>query len=161
MSRNSWGIRSLSSRTMRKARFRPSLEMLEDRCTPATFRSIDGTDNNAAHPEWGSAGIDLLRKAPAAYPDGLSAPVVGDPARPSPREISNTVVDQGDADIISNRLMSAMVYAWGQFIDHDIDLTTGGTEAFNIAVPAGDPFFDPNGTGTQVINLNRSLKIGR
>jgi peroxidase len=133
------------------------VEWLEDRCVPATFRSIDGTDNNANHPEWGSAGIDLLRRATAAYPDGFSAPVVGDPARPSPREISNAVVDQGSEDIISDRLMSAMVYAWGQFIDHDLDLTTGGSETLDIAVPAGDPYFDPYGTGTQVIHFTRSI----
>src|SRR5262249_28813133 len=122
MSRNSWGIRSLGSRTLRRARFRPSVESLEDRCVPASFRSIDGSGNNLAHPDWGSAGVDLLRKAAAAY-DGFSGPVVGDPARPSPRAISNAVVDQGGEDIVSDRLMSAMVYAWGQFIDHDIDLT--------------------------------------
>jgi hypothetical protein len=56
--------------------------------------------------------------------------------------------------------MSDWVYAWGQFIDHDIDLTTGGAgtqfQPANIPVPKGDPFFDPNGTGTQVIDFNRS-----
>src|SRR5206468_8679032 len=31
-----------------------------------------------------------------------------------------------------------------------------GTGAFDIPVPAGDPFFDPAGTGTQVIPLTRS-----
>jgi peroxidase len=158
MSRKSWGMRSHNSRMLRKLQFRPRVETLEDRCTPATFRSVDGTDNNQTHTDWGSAGIDLLRKAPAAYPDGLSGPVVGNPTRPSPREISNAVVDQGSEDIISDRLMSAMVYSWGQFIDHDIDLTPGGsTEPFNISVPTGDPFFDPNSTGTQVINFNRSI----
>src|SRR5207237_6701908 len=28
---------------------------------------------------------------------------------------------------------------------------------FNVAVPTGDPYFDPTGTGTQVIPLNRSV----
>src|SRR5947207_15573054 len=46
------------------------------------------------------------------------------------------------------------------FIDYDIDLTTGGkgsqAQAANIPVPAGDPYFDPNNTGTQVIPFNRS-----
>ena len=56
------------------------------------------------------------------------------------------------------RLMSAMMYAWGQFIDHDLDLTGAASPAqpFNIQVPAGDPSFDPGNTGTQVIPLNRS-----
>src|SRR4029079_6692173 len=53
----------------------------------------------------------------------------------------------------------AYIYAWGQFIDHDLDLTeppTTGKESFNITVPAGDPQFDPNSTGAQVIPLSRS-----
>jgi hypothetical protein len=131
---------------------------LEDRVQPAVgIRSIDGTGNNPAHPDWGSAGTDLLRLAPAAYADGVSAPAGA--TRPSARDVSNAVADQGDQDIINSRLMSAMVYAWGQFIDHDLDLTPNATPAqpFNVPVPAGDPFFDPTGTGTQVIALNRSL----
>ena len=53
--------------------------------------------------------------------------------------------------------MSAMVYAWGQFIDHDLDLTlTGTTESLPIPVPAGDPSFDPASTGAQVIPMKRS-----
>src|SRR5436190_20873541 len=30
------------------------LEQLEDRRMPAAYRTIDGTGNNLAHPEWGS-----------------------------------------------------------------------------------------------------------
>ena len=78
--------------------------------------------------------------------------------RPSARAVSNAVADQGGADIISDRLLSAMIYAWGQFLDHDLDLTPSASPAqpFNVTVPAGDPSFDPAGTGTQVIPLNRS-----
>jgi hypothetical protein len=122
----------------------------------SAFRSIDGTGNNLDHPDWGSAGTDLLRIAPAAYADGVSAPAGAD--RPSARVISNTIADQGDEDILSDRQLSAMIYAFGQFLDHDLDLTpnTSGAQPFNILVPAGDPYFDPDGTGTQVIRLNRS-----
>ena len=56
----------------------------------------------------------------------------------------------------NDRSMSDWIYAWGQFIDHDLDLTTTGSTPFDIPVPLGDPFFDPNGTGTQVIALDRS-----
>ena len=41
----------------------------------------------------------------------------------------------------NDRQLSAFIYAWGQFIDHDIDLTeppTADGEAFNIQVPDGD-----------------------
>src|SRR5689334_20252418 len=54
-------------------------------------------------------------------------------------------------------MLSAFAYAWGQFIDHDLDLTPTGSESFNVAVPTDDPSFDPNGTGTQTILLNRSI----
>ena len=30
---------------------------------------------------------------------------------------------------------------WGQFLDHDIDLTTAGEESFNIKIPPFDEFF--------------------
>src|SRR6185369_16688235 len=116
--------------------------------------SIDGTGNNLAHPTWGSAGVDLLRTAPAAYGDGLSTPAGAN--RPSARAISDAVSDQGGEETPSDTSLSAMVYAWGQFIDHDLDLTpTGGTESFNVKVQKGDPSFDPNGTGTATIPLSR------
>ena len=143
-----------------KSPFRKSspleVENLEAREVPAA--SFDGTGNNIAHPTWGSDNTALIRVAPPAYADGASAPTVGAPARPSARLVSNTIVDQGSADSVNDRQMAAMVYAWGQFIDHDLDLTNAASpaESFNIAVPKGDPSFDPNGTGTQVIPLTRS-----
>ena len=134
------------------------LEGLETRqLMAADVRAIDGTGNNLVNTAWGSAGVDLLRTAPAAYADGISSPAVGSPARPSARTISNTVSAQSE-DIISDRQLSAMIYAWGQFLDHDLDLTPTGTagESFSVSVPAGDPQFDPGNTGTQTIPLTRS-----
>jgi hypothetical protein len=137
------------------------LEKLEERCVPSAspFYSIDGSGNNLAHPDWGSVGQDLLRVAPAAYSDGIST--LAGANRLSPRVISDVIVtDATDGNLPNNRFMSDWVYAWGQFIDHDIDLTSNGTgsqfQPAPIPVPSGDPFFDPNGTGTQVIGFNRS-----
>src|SRR6516165_4123169 len=137
------------------------LECLEDRLLPSAsiYYSIDGTGNNLAHPDWGSVGQDLLRMAPAQYGDGISALAGQD--RPSARLISDVIVsDSTDGGTPNNRFMSDWVYAWGQFIDHDIDLTSGGVgsqaQAANIPVPTGDPFFDPKNTGTQIINFMRS-----
>ena len=118
--------------------------------------SVDGTANNVAQSEWGSTQEKLLRLAKAEYGDSISTPNGAN--RPSAREISNTIADQGSEDIISNRNLSAFMYAWGQFIDHDIGLTpTASTESMSIAVPAGDPYFDPQSTGTKVMRTSRSL----
>lgn len=116
---------------------------------------IDGTGNNLQNPEWGSAGEDLLRLANAEYADAIST--VGGEDRPSARLISNTVSDAAGEDVISDRMLSAMIYAWGQFIDHDITLTESGTtETMSIPVPAGDPSFDPFSTGNATIDTKRS-----
>ena len=117
--------------------------------------AIDGTGNNIAHPEWGSTEEAMLRLAEAEYADAISA--VGGEDRPSARLISNEVSDSGGNDEISKRLMSAMTYAWGQFIDHDMTLTSSAeNEKMSIAVPKGDPSFDPTGTGTKTIDTMRS-----
>ena len=123
--------------------------------TPSTIPAFDGKGNNVANPNWGSAGTALLRTAKASYGDGISTP--GGANRPNARTISNALMTQTEATE-SEFGLSNFVYAWGQFIDHDIDLTTSASprEAFNINVPKGDPQFDPQGTGTQVIPLSRS-----
>jgi hypothetical protein len=116
---------------------------------------IDGVGNNNTHRFWGAAGSDLMRFAAAGYGDSLSSPAGA--TRPSARFISNTVVDQGDVSLPDSRNLSDWTYGWGQFIDHDLDLTTSGDEAFDIPVPPGDQFFDPDNTGNQVIFFSRSI----
>jgi hypothetical protein len=122
----------------------------------AEDRSYDGTGNNVDNPTWGAAGTDFVRIAPAAYGDGVSTPSGAD--RPNPRDISNTVVAQSGS-IPNNMGLSDMVFQWGQFIDHDMDLTnlnTNPVEEFDIPIPQGDPIFDPGNTGTQVMQFQRS-----
>src|SRR5260370_6432465 len=123
------------------------LENLEPRCLLSTYRTYDGSGNNQAHPDWGQAGVDELRMAPIAYADGISTPAR--PNDPSTRFISNAANDNNPPpDVNSARYLSDYAYVWGQFIDHDIDLTQGGTGSqlsqFDIPVPNGDPHFDPD-----------------
>ncbi|HEX3870930.1 MAG TPA: peroxidase family protein [Pirellulales bacterium] len=120
----------------------------------SSVESIDGSDVNAKHPTWGEAGNDLLRVATTAYGDGISTP--SGSALPSAREISDLLGSQS-GDVLDDRDVSAFIWAWGQFIDHDLDLTPTGDVPINIAVPSGDPQFDPDGTGTQVLPDTRSV----
>ncbi len=123
---------------------------------PDEIRSIDGTGNNLDNPELGSTDEALLRIAEADYADGVSTPAGAD--RPSAREISNALADVEGDGITSDRGLSAFLYVWGQFLDHDIDLTLTQQdgESFAIEVPEGDPLFDPTGSGEATIPLTRS-----
>ncbi len=132
------------------------LETLEDRCVLASgFRAFDGTGNNLLHDGWGSAGSQLIRIAPPAYADGVSAPAGA--GRPGAREVSNAVMAE-TAETLNGRSMSDYVYVFGQFIDHDLGLTVAASpaERFDIPIPQGDPWFDPAGTGTRTMGMTRS-----
>ncbi len=141
--------------SQRPGRLLVALEQLETRSLMAA-QPLDGTGNNLAHPDWGSTAEDLLRLSPAAYADGVSAPSGAD--RPNARAISNAVAQSPEDGITNDRDLSAFVYAWGQFLDHDLGLTEAALprERLSIAVPAGDPSFDPAGTGTMTISMSRS-----
>ncbi len=126
--------------------------------TVLEFRSMDGYDNNLTYTNWGTPEYHLLRLGEAAYEDNISEPRGGYTSNlPSPRAISETVFDQ-DSSIPNALGASDWLWQWGQFLDHDLDLTpaTSG-ESFNILVPTGDPWFDPFNTGNQEISLTRSI----
>jgi hypothetical protein len=120
--------------------------LLEARCLlDAGFRSITGYGNNQlVKPTWGMSGTDLLRVSPVAYADGISAHSVPNPL--SPREISNNLNNQSDpifsgADNLGtpqSKDLSDFAYLWGQFIDHDMDLTPTqqGSSAEQFPIPA-------------------------
>ncbi|MFT4572047.1 MAG: peroxidase [Hyphomicrobiaceae bacterium] len=119
------------------------------------WRSIDGSDNNQSDSSIGSAGTTLRRLAPADYADGVSELAGQD--RASARAVSNLVCAQ-EEDRSNPVGASDFVWQWGQFVDHDIDLTQGAdpAEAADITVPLGDFWFDPFETGDITISLSRS-----
>ncbi len=120
------------------------------------IRSIDGSGNNLADKEMGAATTPLRRLAKPDYADGVSS--LAGQHRPSARALSNIVADQKRS--IPNRLgASDWLWQWGQFLDHDIDLTEAAVPAqpAPIAVPIGDPFFDPDATGSKEISFHRSI----
>lgn len=122
---------------------------------PFEFRTIDGSGNNGANPDWGRAGIPFLRLTTVDYENGTDSPA--GQHRPSPREISNLVVAQ-PGPIPNSAGASDFLWQWGQFIDHDLDEgpLASPAEPFDIEVPIGDPFFDPTDSGTAKIFLNRT-----
>jgi hypothetical protein len=85
---------------------------------PSPIRSLDGSNNNAAHPAWGQAGVQYSRTASPNYADGVGAMVAG----PSPRFVSNRVFNDVGQNLFSENDISQWGWAWGQFIDHDIGL---------------------------------------
>jgi hypothetical protein len=124
---------------------------------PSEARAIDGSGNNLAFASIGATGTPLLRLFEASYADGVSS-LAGN-NRASAREISNLVSAQ-PFDARANGLGATdFLWQWGQFLDHDIDLSDGvdPPEPAFIEVPAGDPDFDPDGTGEVVIAFNRSI----
>ncbi len=130
------------------------LAQLQDQSN-TEYRSIDGHGNNPQNPDWGAAHqpVNKLLTPDATREPGGATEV----NLPSPRAISNAVSDQ--AESTANRKgLSDMFWVWGQFLDHDVTLIEGSGEngTANIAVPEGDPFFDPQGTGTATIPFTRS-----
>ena len=118
---------------------------------------IDGKGNNVTNVDWGSAGEPLTRLMLSAYADEISTPAGDD--RPSARAVSNGVCFQLSSSVPNMVGATDFVWQWGQFVDHDISLTGAAfpSEAFDIPVPTGDAFFDPDFTGSQVIPFDRSV----
>jgi hypothetical protein len=143
------------------------------RSSPVTgFRPITETGNNVANPTWGVAGTDLIRESPVGYADGISAPSL--PQDQSARAISNILNNQADPadpsqdiNTVDQNSLSDFGYAFGQFMDHGMDLTPDGGASFPIAVAPGDPIgpnplpftrshYDPK-TGTSTSNPRQQI----
>lgn len=119
-------------------------------------RTYDGSANNVDNANWGAAFAHLQRLAPNDYADSISE--LAGPDRVSARVVSNAVHNQDAEEAIPNSFnTSDFVWQWGQFIDHDIDLTDGEEESADIEIPSGDAFFDSTGTGSVVFAFNRAL----
>ncbi len=110
-----------------------------------TAYPIDGAGNTPSNPTLGAANTDELRLAPANFaPDSTDTPVSG----PNPRDISNAIFAAPQDEDPGGR--SAYMYAFGQFIDHDIDLNNvqiraaDGSNVLSFTIPDGDPALPPS-----------------
>ena len=100
------------------------------------YRSIDGSGNNLASTGLNATGADFSRIGAAHFADGVWALRTD---LPNARLVSNLVVD-GNGATPNTEGLSGMMYAWGQFIDHDINLTRSDEVThIDITVPADDP----------------------
>ncbi|MCI5046714.1 MAG: hypothetical protein MRY59_04355 [Aquisalinus sp.] len=80
-------------------------------------QDVNGYGNNSQNPEWGQAGTELNRITP--HRPGAFF----DPTLPNARDVSNTIFSQKE-DIPNTHGTTHFIWMWGQFIDHDIGLTS-------------------------------------
>jgi len=88
------------------------------------YRSIEGICNNLEYPHYGAANTAYPRFMDYAYEGGDEYLPRGgrDPSRlPSPRDISRTV---HAATREGNSSVTMMLFQFGQFLDHDLTLTS-------------------------------------
>jgi peroxidase len=126
----------------------------------AENRTYDGTGNHPNFSTVGSAGTPFIRRGDEQlytqeYGDNFGR-MLFDSERKNARTLSNMLAAQ-TTSIPNSRGLSNYLWAWGQFLDHDMDLTsTSNGVAVNgsgsIAVPAGDPY----GLGPSPIAMTRS-----
>lgn len=119
------------------------LALLALSATPSAAydRNIDGKNTHPTDPNRGAAGEQLIRINYLTDYGSIHGAIVT--SRPNARTISNTLSTQ-TASKPSARGLSDFIFGWGQFLDHDMGLsTTSKGAAVNgsapIAVGAGDP----------------------
>ena len=115
-------------------------------------RTLNGTSNNSANPNWGKAGTNYTRVASSDYADGIATMVAG----PNARYISNRIFNDIGQNLFSENNISQWGWAWGQFLDHDMGLRDE-TPAEDASVPfnTSDPLESfANDTGS--IEFNRT-----
>ncbi|KAL5017891.1 hypothetical protein ScPMuIL_003613 [Solemya velum] len=135
------------------------LTNLDIKCNPYhPYRTADGSCNNLQHPAWGASSTAQLRLLGNAYDDKIGSPrtlSVSENALPSPRQVSNIVHSPSNRTRYNDKL-SLMVMQWGQFLSHEIILTSlvPGTssisaghsitsiDCFPIEIPEDDKHFD-------------------
>jgi hypothetical protein len=124
----------------------------------AAFAELSLPGGGAATPGKSTTapGQPLRRLFASDYGDGKGSPAGAD--RPSERAISNAV-SRADEGKLNKAGASDLFWLWGQFLDHDIDLSTPSDEPLSIKVPKGDATFDFTGQGDQTLRTHRSNAV--
>ena len=119
--------------------------------TASSVESFNGAGNNVANPTWGQAGNDLCGSLPHNMPTASIRRRCRKIPAPGSSRISSTTrpirpIRRKTSRRSNQQSLSDFVYSFGQFMDHDMDLTQGNGAADNISVPVGDPIGGPNDT---------------
>ncbi|XP_044531002.1 myeloperoxidase [Gracilinanus agilis] len=101
------------------------------KCDPNyKYRTITGECNNMRRPTLGASNRAFVRWLPAEYEDGVSRPYgwTNGAKRngfvvPLAREVSNKIVRFPNEKLTQDQERALIFMQWGQFIDHDLDLT--------------------------------------
>ncbi|XP_044306436.1 dual oxidase 2-like [Varanus komodoensis] len=117
----------------------------------------DGWYNNLMHHRHNSAGSFLSRLLHANYADGVYQ-ALQEPRVPSARRLSD-VVARGASGLPSqgNRTVLGVFFGF-HILGEIVEADTAGcpAEFLNLAIPQGDPVFDPEGSGDVVLPFQRA-----
>jgi peroxidase len=110
-------INKADNQDIKKTRFFSTLKNI--------IRSFDGTGNNLFNNGWGATHTSQVRKSFANYLDGFSQM---DNSRVSPRLVSNTLGTlTSQSPVADQHNLNILFTIFGQFINHDIELTPSGS----------------------------------
>ncbi len=116
---------------------------------PSETRTYNGWGNNPVDPDAGSADAEMIRFGYFPfYPGDGTGASMDYLDRPNARVVSNRLSAQTETTR-NARGLSSFVWQWGQFVTHDMDLTTHGPQygVGHIMVTEED---DPMGQGTMI-----------
>ncbi|XP_059832356.1 eosinophil peroxidase-like [Hypanus sabinus] len=99
-------------------------------CLLDKYRTISGICNNRQHTHWGAANVPYVRWLPPEYDDGFSVPKGWRETKeyngfqlPLARMVSTAILHTGNRNISLDSNYAHILVEWGQWIDHDMDLT--------------------------------------
>ncbi|CAK8689140.1 unnamed protein product [Clavelina lepadiformis] len=101
-----------------------------DGCMANMYRTYNGMCNNERNPSWGAGNLPLARWLDSQYENDFSTPIGWNRDRlynsyrlPMVRKVSNDVIAVQNSQVTGDPDYSHMIVVWGQYIDHDMDLT--------------------------------------
>ncbi|XP_073523938.1 myeloperoxidase-like [Phyllobates terribilis] len=127
-------------------------------CESSPYRSITGECNNRKKPILGAANTGFKRLLKPEYEDGISLPrgwtnslPINGFTLPLVREVSNEIVKISSDSLKLDEGNSLMFMQWGQFIDHDVDLS--------VSSPTNSAFLQNVNCDNSCVNIHPCFPI--